>query len=88
MGGDISDARQIKQHPFFGDVKWEDVLDKKVSVDNGFLMAWGYVTWCNVHTTCFAVHIFNKAFINFMFPEFYPHFIATILWLGSFDLSG
>ncbi len=32
LGGDISDANQIKKHPFFIDVIWEDVLNKKVFV--------------------------------------------------------
>ncbi|XP_028409048.1 RAC-alpha serine/threonine-protein kinase-like [Dendronephthya gigantea] len=30
LGGDISDANQIKRHPFFSDVVWDDVLNKKV----------------------------------------------------------
>ncbi|XP_046858995.1 RAC-alpha serine/threonine-protein kinase-like [Xenia sp. Carnegie-2017] len=30
LGGDVSDANQIKKHPFFRDVNWTDVLNKKI----------------------------------------------------------
>ena len=30
LGGDASDAHQIKKHPFFENTVWEDVLNKKV----------------------------------------------------------
>ena len=32
LGGDISDANQIKKHGFFADVVWDDVLNKRVCI--------------------------------------------------------
>ena len=34
LGGGPEDAEEVKRHPFYASMNWQDLFDKKVSVNN------------------------------------------------------
>ena len=59
LGGGKEDAEEVKRHPFFASVNWQDVYDRKVS-NQELLMVIINILTIQDYTTIQAKHSFRN----------------------------